>query len=144
MASMDHVKIDCFRTLQRKNFFMDRGTSRISKRLAKALSTVIINLLIFLTLVGIIEGSVRFLKPEIGPQNLDRRLFDPYKYGQTYGYKPLAKGEEFGALFITDENGFRTKSRSLQHNASGQIFVLGDSVSVGVGVEAEQTLPHCA
>jgi lysophospholipase L1-like esterase len=120
---------------------MDRGTGRISKRLAKALSTVIINLLIFLTLVGMIEGSVRFLIPGIGPQNLDRSLFDPYKYGQTYGYKPLAKGEEFGALFITDENGFRTSPRSLQRHTSGQIFVLGDSVSVGVGVEAEQTYP---
>ena len=130
-----------FNTGQRKKSFVDCGTSTRSNRLAKALRTVIINLVVFLVLVGMIEGLVRFLKPEIGPQNLDRRLFDPYKYGRTYGYKPLAKGEEFGALFVTDEYGFRTSSRPLERNASGQIFVLGDSVSVGVGVAAEQTYP---
>jgi lysophospholipase L1-like esterase len=117
---------------------MDGGAS---KRAAKALRTVLINVVVFLAFVWVIEGSVRFLKPEIGPQNLDRRLFDPYKYGQTYGYKPLANGEEFGAPFMTDQYGFRTSSRSLERNASSKIFVLGDSVSVGVGVAAEQTYP---
>jgi len=68
-------------------------------------------------------------------------LFDGHKYGQTYGYKALASGEELGALVITDEHGFRTSARSRQRNTSEHILVLGDSVSVGVGVEAEQTYP---
>jgi hypothetical protein len=68
-------------------------------------------------------------------------LFDPYKYGRTYGYKPLAKGEEFGALFITDEHGFRTSSLSSHRNTSGKVFVLGNSVSVGISVQVEQTYP---
>ena len=73
--------------------------------------------------------------------NSDRRLFDPHKYGRTYGYKALATGEELGALVITDEHGFRTSPRSRQRNTSEQVLVLGDSVSVGIGVEAEQTYP---
>jgi lysophospholipase L1-like esterase len=120
---------------------MGYGASEKSQKLAKAFKTAIINVVVFSALIVMIEGSVRFLKPEIGPQNLDRRLFDPYKYGQTYGYKPLASGEEFGATFVTDEYGFRTSSRFVEHNTSGQILVVGDSVSVGVGVVAEKTYP---
>ena len=108
-------------------------------RWAKVIGTGIINLLIFLTLVVLIEGSVRWLYPEIPSQNSDPMLFDPHKYGQTYGYKALATGEELGALVITDEHGFRTSPRSRQRNTSEQVLVLGDSVSVGIGVEAEQT-----
>ena len=44
-----------------------------------------------------------------------------------------------GALVITDEHGFRASSRSRQSHTSEHVFVLGDSVSVGNGVEAEQT-----
>ena len=110
-------------------------------RWVKVIGTGIISLLIFLTLVLLIEGSVRWLYPEIPPQFSDHSLFEAHKYGRTYGYKALATGEELGALVITDEHGFRTSARSRQRNASGQVIVLGDSVSVGIGVEAEQTYP---
>ena len=110
-------------------------------RSAKAFGTDIIILFIFLTLIGLIEGSVRWLYPEIPPQHSDRRLFDPHKYGRTYGYKALATGEEMGVLVITDEHGFRTSPHSRQLHTSEHVLVLGDSVSVGNGVEAEQTYP---
>jgi lysophospholipase L1-like esterase len=110
-------------------------------RPAKVIATGIISLIIFLMLVVLIEGSVRWLYPEIPPQFSDRTLFDGHKYGRTYGYKALATGEELGALVITDEHGFRTSARSRQPNTSEHVLVLGDSVSVGVGVEAEQTYP---
>jgi lysophospholipase L1-like esterase len=105
------------------------------------IATGIISLVIFLMLVVLIEGSVRWLYPEIPPQFSDRRLFDGHKYGRTYGYKALASGEELGALVITDEHGFRTSALSRQRNTSEHVLVLGDSVSVGVGVEAEKTYP---
>jgi lysophospholipase L1-like esterase len=109
---------------------------------AKVIATGIISLVILLILVALIEGAVRWLYPEIPPQFSDRRLFDGHKYGRTYGYKSLASGEELGALVMTDEHGFRTSARSRQRIISEeQILVLGDSVSVGVGVEAEQTYP---
>jgi lysophospholipase L1-like esterase len=108
---------------------------------AKAIRTGFINLLIFLTLVAGIEGSVRWLYPEIPPQFSDHRLFEVHKYGRTYGYKAFATGEELGALVTTDEHGFRISSSSSQRNTSEQVLVLGDSVSVGIGVEAEQTYP---
>jgi len=110
-------------------------------RAAKVFGTGIIILLIFLTLIGLIEGSVRWLYPEIPPQHSDRRLFDPRKYGRTYGYKALATGEEMGVLVSTDEHGFRTSPHSRQLHTSEHVLVLGDSVSVGNGVEAEQTYP---
>ncbi len=111
-------------------------------RWAKVIATGIISLVIFLILVALIEGAVRWLYPEIPPQFSDRRLFDGHKYGRTYGYKSLATGEELGALVMTDEHGFRTSPRSRQRIISEEhVLVLGDSVSVGVGVEAEQTYP---
>ena len=80
------------------------------------------------------------LYPEIAPQNLDRRLFDPYKYGRTYGYKASSTGKEMDFLDITDDHGFRTSSRPPQANRPQDKFLLlGDSVSVGIGVEMEQT-----
>ena len=74
-------------------------------RFARAVRTGIINLVVFLLFVVVIEGSVRWLYPEIPPQFSERRLFDPHKYGRTYGYKPLATGDELGALVMTDEYG---------------------------------------
>jgi lysophospholipase L1-like esterase len=110
-------------------------------RWAKVIGTGIVSLLIFLTLIVLIEESVRWLFPGVNPQMSDHRLFDPHKYGRTYGYKALATGEELGALVTTDEHGFRTSARSRQRNISEPVLVLGDSVSVGIGVEAEQTYP---
>ena len=46
-----------------------------------------------------------------------------------------------GVLVITDEHGFRTSPHSRQLHTSEHVLVLGDSVSVGNGVEAEQTYP---
>jgi lysophospholipase L1-like esterase len=108
---------------------------------AKVIATGIISAFIFLTLIILIETSIRWFYPEIPPQHSDRRLFDPHKYGRTYGYKALATGKELGALTITDQHGFRISPRSLQRNTPEQVLVLGDSVSVGIGVEAEQTYP---
>ena len=110
-------------------------------RWVKVIGTGVISLFIFVTLIALIEGLVRWLYPEITPQMSDHRLFDPHKYGRTYGYKALASGEELGALVTTDEHGFRTSARSRQRNTSDKVIVLGDSVSAGVGVEAEQIYP---
>ena len=46
-----------------------------------------------------------------------------------------------GVLVSTDEHGFRTSPHSRQLHTSEHVLVLGDSVSVGNGVEAEQTYP---
>jgi hypothetical protein len=111
------------------------------RRWEKVIGTGIVSLLILSLLLVLIEGSVRWLYPEITPQMSDHRLFDLHKYGRTYGYKAWATGEELGALITTDEYGFRTSARSRLRNTLDQILVLGDSVSVGVGVDAEQTYP---
>ena len=107
-------------------------------RWAKVIGTRVISLFIFVTLIALIERSVRWIYPEITPQMSDHRLFDPHKYGRTYGYKALASGEELGALVTTDEHGFRISARSRQRNTSDPVLIVGDSVSVGVGVDDEQ------
>jgi lysophospholipase L1-like esterase len=110
-----------------------------------ALKILVANVLVFFTLIVIVEGGVRLFCSEILPQNLDPNLFDPFKYPDTYGYKRSSRGNEFGATYVTDEHGFRINSNSLRsktHTKNGSILLLGDSVSVGIGVNSEEGYPY--
>ena len=110
-----------------------------------ALKILGVNLLVFLVLILIIEGAVRLLYSEILPQNLDPNLFEPFKYRDTYGYKSNSHGNEFGASYITDDHGFRINEKSRQHKVPSQhktVLVLGDSVSVGIGINADEGYPY--
>jgi lysophospholipase L1-like esterase len=103
------------------------------------------NLLVFFILILLIEGGIRLVYPEILPQNLDPNLFEPFKYRETYGYKSNSRGNEFGATYVTDHRGFRIDEKSPQSKINIQsktILVLGDSVSVGIGVKAEDGYPY--
>jgi len=106
-----------------------------------AFKIVILNVIAFLALVLLVEGGVRLFYPDIAPQNLDANLFLPFKYGETYGYKPNARGREFGAVYVTDEHGFRVDPTSTPSQSDRIMVVLGDSVSAGIGVSADQIYP---
>jgi lysophospholipase L1-like esterase len=102
-----------------------------------------INISVFFMILLFIEGAVRFFYPHIHPPNLDPNLFDPYKFGETYGYKANTRGNEFGAEYVTDERGFRIDPASLHHHKKDKVIVvLGDSVSVGIGVSADHAYPY--
>jgi lysophospholipase L1-like esterase len=96
---------------------------------------------VFLALLLVAEGAVRVLRPEILPQNLDVNLFDPFAYAGTYGYKAHAQGNEFGAVYVTDDHGFRIDPNIRPVETQRKIVVLGDSVSVGIGVTADEAYP---
>ena len=97
---------------------------------------------VFLALLLVTEGAVRVLRPDILPQNLDADLFDPFAYAETYGYKSRAQGNEFGAVYVTDEYGFRINpNMMLPADPHRTVLVLGDSVSVGIGVAADEAYP---
>jgi lysophospholipase L1-like esterase len=109
----------------------------------RAAKIVMVNMSVFLMLLLFIEGAVRFFYPHINSQNLDPDLFDPYKFGETYGYKANTRGNEFGAEYVTDERGFRIDPASLDHHKQDKVLVvLGDSVSVGMGVSADHAYPY--
>ena len=97
---------------------------------------------VLLALLLVTEGAVRLLRPDILPQNLDADLFEPFAYGETYGYKAGARGNEFGAAYVTDDHGFRIDPRNIPVEAQRKVLVLGDSVSVGIGVAADQAYPY--
>jgi hypothetical protein len=97
---------------------------------------------VLLTLLILTEAGVRMLRPDILPQNLDPTLFDPFAYGETYGYKANTQGTEFGAVYVTDEHGFRINPKSRPVAAQRTILVLGDSVSVGIGVASDEAYSY--
>lgn len=99
----------------------------------------IINIIIFFIIIFLIEGIVRWSHPEINSVGEDGNLIDYHKYGSTYGYKPSAKGYSFGSTVITDKSGFRVSNNLPYNDLHKSILVLGDSVAMGVGVDADHT-----
>jgi hypothetical protein len=89
---------------------------------------------VFLALLIATEGAVRVLRPDVLPENLDVNLFDPFAYGETYGYKAHAQGNEFGAMYVTDEHGFRINPKSRPVDAQRTILVLGEIPSASASV----------
>jgi lysophospholipase L1-like esterase len=103
------------------------------KRIMLLLSTILFCGLILLLL----EAGTRILLPEINFQDTDQALLRSKAYGDTYGWQPNATGICFGKKVTIDELGFRKMAAPQNYDASW--FVLGDSVTFGVGVDTEDT-----
>lgn len=71
-----------------------------------------------------------------------RGLFEPGRFGNTYGNTPNYQGISFGEAFYTDANGFRVHPGSTQHKGSDRpaILVMGDSVAFGPTLTENQTI----
>ena len=109
----------------------------VKHRLIRIFRIVATNVLIFVCLVGLIEVIVRLTHPEINSIGIDRGLIDPEAYGESAGLRPGAVGKANGILLHVDERGFLTYSAS-QQEQPGWLF-LGDSVTMGLGVESDST-----
>lgn len=109
------------------------------KKLLKFFKIFIINIIIFIIIIFFIEGIIRWSHPEINSVGEDSKLIDYNKYSTTYGYKPFAKGSSFGSKIMTDKSGFRVSSNLPYNNLYKNILILGDSVTMGVGVDADNT-----
>lgn len=103
---------------------------------------LVINLAILFFLLLAIEMVVRLSMPQITPFGLDAHLLQGNKFGNSYGLFPQAKGVFFGAEIITDEHGFRIDPSSKVPERKKSILVVGDSVSLGVGVAAVDAYPY--
>jgi hypothetical protein len=84
------------------------------------------------------EILVRLFIPAIGPQGTDRILYAGNRYGASHGLKPNSSGRSNGAIVRVDENGFRKTSVKSKASKSGWLL-LGDSVTLGIGVEEDRT-----
>lgn len=99
-------------------------------------------LLLFSTLLCtlallLLEGGARILWPEINFQDTERFLIRKNAFGNTHGWTPNASGVSFGKRITIDEFGFRRLTAPENYTSSW--LILGDSVTFGVGVDAEDT-----
>lgn len=98
---------------------------------------VFINMIVITGILLLLEILIRIVYPGLHSVGEDKLLYN--KIDGQYGYTPLAFGDSHGALFEIDEKGHR-KSNLYSDNEK-KILLIGDSVSVGVGVQADKVYP---
>jgi hypothetical protein len=89
-------------------------------------------------LLGFLEIAIRIVYPAIEPTGTSYNLVADSVYGSSAGLRPLASGLSGGKPFSVDALGFwkyAAKSDSLQESW----LLLGDSVTMGIGVEPDST-----
>jgi hypothetical protein len=96
------------------------------------------NIGILVFLLTLCEILVRLWIPEIQPQGTEKNLYQENRYGESHGLKPLSRGLSNGALVQVDRYGFRETSVKLDTSKNSWLL-LGDSVTMGIGVEADST-----
>lgn len=97
-----------------------------------------INVALTLLLLAAIEAGVRLTHPEITQLGTDSTLVQDSVYGAVPGLRPGASGTSNGARFTVDADGFWAYETATD-TASTAWLLLGDSVTMGIGVPPEST-----
>ena len=112
-------------------------TGRRGGRAGGVARVLVVNGLVLAGLLGLVEGAVRLVRPEIGPVGVDRRLFVAGAFGASPGLRPGATGRAGGAVFAVGAHGHWRYTAGGAGRA-GWLF-LGDSVTMGPGVPPDST-----
>ncbi|GEM_PF-803035 len=97
-----------------------------------------VNLVVLAGLLMLIEGCVRVTHPQIRPLGTDASLIADSVFGASSGPRPMASGFSNGARFTADSSGFWTFATRPADTAVAWLL-LGDSVTMGVGVDPDRT-----
>ncbi|MDW7681607.1 MAG: SGNH/GDSL hydrolase family protein [bacterium] len=76
--------------------------------------------------------------PKIKPQVSDSSIIINNLYNNSHGLKPLSQGYSVGAQVKINRFGFREFNSKIDTNKNSWLL-LGDSVTMGIGVEADKT-----
>ena len=108
------------------------------RRAYRVLKTIFINVLVAVTILLVIEIGVRIFHPEITPMGTNRNLFAPRVYQNSIAPKPNAIGMSCGVEFRVDQQGFWKYSAAFDSTKPSWLL-LGDSVTMGMGVDPDST-----
>ena len=135
----------------RKNFHLNSNFLYIHGRHFKSASHVLLkqpmkknlflisyNLLAICIFLFLLESSTRIFFPQIKPQGTDKNIYSENIYYDSHGLKPLSSGLSNGALVKINQYGFREYSTKIDTTKKSWL-ILGDSVTMGIGVEADST-----
>jgi len=81
---------------------------------------------------------VRIIFPEIQLSGLDRRILEPNVYSTSVGLEKNSFGKSNGVIKQVDEKGFWKYTSEMKKSAR-KILILGDSATMGIGVENDST-----
>lgn len=98
-----------------------------------AFSSLVVILLVLL----VAEFLVRLVFPSINFQGTDHRLIRERMFGETFGWNPDATGVVFGQEVTIGHDGFRMQGGPAESDTT--LLLIGDSVTFGVGVDADST-----
>ncbi len=96
------------------------------------------NFLAVILLFLISEIMVRIFCGQIKPQGTDKTIFADCLYHDSSGLIPFSSGKSNGAKIKVDRYGFRETSVKIDSTKKSWL-ILGDSVTMGIGVEADST-----
>ncbi|MBK7106145.1 MAG: SGNH/GDSL hydrolase family protein [Ignavibacteriae bacterium] len=98
----------------------------------------LINLLIVILLFGLFEISIRFAFPQIQLPGTEKSLLEENVYFTSPGLVANSHGYSNGIIKFVDQNRF-WKLNSPNKNVKNKILFLGDSITMGIGVESDST-----
>lgn len=101
---------------------------------------ILITIAVTLGILTVLEAGARMVLSRIYNRGFDSSLIDKHKYGPTSGLKANANGTVWGKPFHTDELGGRRHERA--RKGKPKFFIIGDSVTEGVGVEDNETFAN--
>lgn len=104
----------------------------------KFIKIISLNLLSIALLIFFFELLVRVLMPEIQLPMTDRTLFEENRYYDSFGLKPGSNGKINGVQRTVNHAGFWQFKSPINPGKNSWLF-LGDSVTMGLGVEDDST-----
>ncbi|MBZ0178757.1 MAG: hypothetical protein K8F36_05640 [Melioribacteraceae bacterium] len=105
----------------------------------KLIKLISYNLFIVVFLILVVELSIYLLYPEIQLNGTDHQLLKDSVYYDSPGLNPKTSGKSNSVEKETNNNGFWKFSSSSEKEKS--VLYLGDSVTMGIGVENDSTFP---
>lgn len=104
----------------------------------KTLLVVSVNFLLFLVILFSSELLVRLVYPEIQFPGTDATLVEDSVYYSTPGLSPNSKGSSNGILKTVDQESF-WKYEHENSDSADQVLFIGDSVTMGIGIDSDST-----
>ncbi len=96
------------------------------------------NIVAVILLLIITEFAVRIFVPRIQPQGTSENLIKEDEYYNSTGLTPNSEGISNGKIVTVDKYGFRKNSVPIDTTKNSWLF-LGDSVTMGIGVDNDST-----
>lgn len=104
----------------------------------KKIKVIFYNVTAVLLIFFLTEFLIRLSFPSIQLPKTSKNLIEDSKYGSTHGLEPLSMGSSMGIIKKVDKEGFWKYTTTKSDNTQN-ILLLGDSATMGIGVEDDST-----